>query len=57
MLFAKYVLFTGAFSAFTAAAALLAHDAWRVFQLKLPVTICWRGWRSSSCRAARGACV
>jgi hypothetical protein len=33
MLFAKYVLFTGAFSAFTAAAALLAHDAWRVFRL------------------------
>jgi regulator of protease activity HflC (stomatin/prohibitin superfamily) len=42
MLFVKYVLFTGAFSAFAAAATVLAHDAWRVFQLKLPVSIRWR---------------
>ncbi|HET9268253.1 MAG TPA: SPFH domain-containing protein [Vicinamibacterales bacterium] len=54
MLFAKYVLFTGAFSAFTAAAALLAHDAWRVFQLKLPVT---NRWRAAGRLAAIGCMV
>ena len=54
MLFAKYVLFTGAFSLFAGTAALLAHDAWRVFHLKLPVAL---RWRTAGKLAAIGALV
>jgi len=42
MLFAKYVLFSGAFSMYASTAALLAHDAWRMFYLKLPVAMRWK---------------
>jgi regulator of protease activity HflC (stomatin/prohibitin superfamily) len=42
MLFAKYVLFTGAASLFAAAAALLALDAYRVFRLQSPMPVRWR---------------
>src|SRR6476646_1512631 len=54
MLFAKSVLFTGALSLFTGAAALLAHDAWRVFHLKLPGVL---RWRTAGKLAAFGALV
>lgn len=43
MLFAKYALLTGALALFAAAAAMLGRDAYRLYHLKLPVPIRWKG--------------
>ena len=54
MLFAKYVLFSGAFSMYASSAALLAYDAWRAFHQKLPVAM---RWKTAGTLAAIGSLV